>query len=167
MVIGIWIVVFGVVYNIHRQRDWIDPIRFFTQTLMYAPNNVRAINSLGISYAERNDFNKAIETYNKGISLNSSFPNFYHNIGMAYKGQKRYRKAEEYYFKALYVYPHFNYSINALVFLAEMYANNNELSEALRLYKKLLLRIPPKQDGHIQVERRIYELEQKQNEKTN
>lgn len=43
------------------------------------------INNLGIAYAEKNKYDKAIEKFKKAIEINSSDPEFYYNLAVAYK----------------------------------------------------------------------------------
>jgi hypothetical protein len=101
--------------NLGRQLDWIDPIRFYQQTLSHAPQSVRIINGLAMAYADKQDFNNAEIYYKKAIEINPKIPNFYHNLANQYVSQGRLNMAEKYYKMALEIDPNFEFSKVSLI----------------------------------------------------
>ncbi len=51
------------------------------------PSNTRAYNNLGSVYAQQKDLSRAIELFQKAISLDSSYSDAWYNLGMAYSDQ--------------------------------------------------------------------------------
>ncbi|MBI3952388.1 MAG: hypothetical protein HY336_00325, partial [Candidatus Doudnabacteria bacterium] len=64
--------------TIIRNTDWQDSIRFYTQTLAYAPGSYRVINNLGMEYSERGMQDQAKVIYYKAIALDDRNPVAYH-----------------------------------------------------------------------------------------
>jgi hypothetical protein len=122
VLLGIIILLF-IARSYLRQWDWIDPVRFFRQTLAHAPGDRRIINNLGMELANNGQLDEAINTYHKGISIDPSIPNYYHNLGNAYLEKKDYAKAEEYYLKAIKTDKKFYFSYLSLL---ELYKNRHE-----------------------------------------
>ena len=76
-----WILVVFIVYlaglsarTMSRQLEWIDPIRFYTQTLSHAPESIRIRNGLGMAYADKGELDQAIGVYQDAITLNPNIP---------------------------------------------------------------------------------------------
>ena len=66
-----------------------------------------SLNTQGISFAIRADYEKALEYYSKSLAIRKSLGDkkevagSYHNIGRVYEKQGNYQRALEYYFKSL------------------------------------------------------------------
>jgi protein O-mannosyl-transferase len=110
-----------------RQYDWQDPIRFYQQTLLQAPNSFRVRNNLGMTYQEKGDIDAALKEYQKVIDLNPGIPNAYHNIGNLYFEKKDYKKAEEYFLQAISVDPYFGYSYATLMKIYQITGEQEKL----------------------------------------
>ncbi len=120
--------------NVARQFDWSEPVRFYSQTLVHAPQSLRIINGLGIAYADRGDLSNAIKTYQQGIALNPKVPNLYHNLANAYLASGELKLAEENYLKAIEVDENFFFSYQALV---SLYRQTGQEDKATRIMTKL------------------------------
>ncbi len=140
MVLGVWLLVFGVVTTIRRQLDWINPVRFYEQTLAHAPRSSRIINGLGMAYAEEKNFKQALLTYQKGIALNPQIPNFYHNTANVYNDMGEYANAERYYLKALEADPKFYFSAQQLVQLYRAQGKSDKEKEIIQRMNESLRR---------------------------
>jgi tetratricopeptide (TPR) repeat protein len=125
--------------TLSRQYEWVDPIRFYSQTLSHAPRSVRVTNGLGIAYSEQGDIKSAIETYKRGIKLSPKTPNFYHNIANDYVTMKNFTEAEKYYLKAIEVDPNFIFSWQSL---ARLYQTTNQVEKLTILTEKFKSTFP-------------------------
>jgi tetratricopeptide (TPR) repeat protein len=73
------------------------------------PNYSPAYNNLGLAYKQKDDYDKAIEYYQKALKLDfeqvgpghTEVAIRYNNLGIAYEYKGEYDKAIEYYQKAL------------------------------------------------------------------
>jgi len=122
------------VVNVRRQYVWASPVRFYTQTLSYAPQSVRIRNGLAMAYADEHEIDKAIEEYNKIIKEGNVVVNVYHNLANAYATNQNYAQAERYYLKAIETQRSFHFSYLALV---DMYIQTNGRKKLINVLPKL------------------------------
>jgi len=65
----------------YRQNTfWREPIVFYETILRYGDRSMNAYNNLGMAYAVRGDFDRAIEMYRAAIALSDTFAQPHHNI---------------------------------------------------------------------------------------
>ena len=57
---------------------------------------------MGLIFAKQNEFNQAIEYYEKGIKIDPKYAMIYNNLGTVFKLKANYQKAEDYYKKSDY-----------------------------------------------------------------
>ncbi len=122
------------VTTIRRNSEWHDPIRFYNQTLEYAPNSYRVVNNLGMAYADANNYEKAVEMYSRAIQIDPTVQVGYHNLGNAYKSLGQNESALEYFKKAIDLDPRFYYSYNAI---ADIFLKQNRPDLAIAELKKI------------------------------
>ncbi len=122
--------------NIIRQFDWNDEVRFYTQTLHYAPKSIRIRNGLGMAYAKWGNYEKSLQIYAEAIKLSPQTPNLYHNSANVYLATGEVDKAEEFFRRALTVDPNFFFSWQALASLYEQTGQKEKLDLLLREYQK-------------------------------
>ncbi|NTU70063.1 tetratricopeptide repeat protein [bacterium] len=115
-----------------RQWEWIDPIRFYEQTLHYEPSSTRIQNNLAMAYAEHGEQDKAIPLYLEAIKKNPFTPNLYHNLANIYRDREEFTTAEAYYKKATVVSPQFYYSYVALLELYQKTKQGEQFSKTLQ-----------------------------------
>ena len=120
--------------TVARIKDWADPIRFYTQTLQFAPNSYRIINNLGMSYANVGDASNALIYYNRAITLDSKNPVGFHNRANAQAYLGNLDSAIEDYKTAIYLNPQFLFSYNQL---AKLYLYMNRVQEANDVIQRL------------------------------
>ncbi|OGW75920.1 MAG: hypothetical protein A2Z72_08770 [Omnitrophica bacterium RBG_13_46_9] len=103
--------------TVRRNRDWKDEITFFDNTLKYTPKNTRLYLNLGNTYFEKRQYDKAIEQYEKVISIDENYAVAYGNIGVAYVSKGNLSEAEKFLKKAVALdhnYPLAHYSLGSL-----------------------------------------------------
>jgi hypothetical protein len=121
-----------------RQYDWLDPIRFYTQTLSFAPESIRIRNGLGMAYADAKQYGKALATFDEIIVRDPHLPNSYHNKGNIYLTQGNSAEAEKAFKKALDVDPSFTFSVLALYDLYRKSNQPEKLTELKKSYPNIL-----------------------------
>lgn len=77
--------------NIWREEEYI-----WMDAIAKAPNNARAYGSLGIVYKKRGEHDKAIELFEKSMSLGKAYPEVFLHLGDIYFDRKDYNKAVMY-----------------------------------------------------------------------
>ena len=90
---------------------------------------------MGIILSDQKKYDKAIDYYNKCISIDPKFAHTYSNLGNVYLAKNNLKKAEECYFKSIELNdkisePHNN--------LGNVFRSKNKHKEALASYKKAI-----------------------------
>jgi len=119
-----------------RQWDWIDPERFYRQTLERAPQSVRILNGLGMTLGEKKQCDEALTYYKKALEISPDVPNMYHNAANCFAENGRFDEAEKYYSEALKVNPDFHFSYLSLL---DLYLQTGQKEKALTLLEKQIL----------------------------
>ena len=96
----------------------------------------------GNFYFDAEDYNKAVEYYNKAVELNPNYGTAWNNIGVAYYNLGNYNKAVEYYNKSLELNPDYDIAWNNLGLAYRRLGNYNK---AVECYNKAV-RLNPKYD---------------------
>ena len=86
-------------YN--RNKIWKDPQILWEDVLDKFPNNVRAYNALGVIYKNDSQYDKAVEQFQKVLTINSEYPPAYYNLGDIRLKLGDYEGAIKYFKKAL------------------------------------------------------------------
>ncbi len=122
--------------SVVRQFDWINPIRFYKQTLQYAPNSVRVRNNLGMEYASQGEIDEAIKEYKKALTIDSTVSNLHHNLANAYLKKGLDKKAEKEYLKAIELNPAFIFSYQSLYNLYQKQGRKKQAEKLKEKYEK-------------------------------
>ncbi len=89
----------GSIYG-KQKGDFDKAIYYINQSLTYNPNNVAALQNLGIAYAMKGATLDAIRTFEKALQLDPNNGTTYTNLGKLYGNAGDMKKAEEYFAKA-------------------------------------------------------------------
>ena len=129
----------GLSYYYLKQYDL--AIHHFKKALALKEDYAPARNNLGNAYAQKEEWDNAIEQYKIVISdLLYATPQFpYSNLGVAYYHKKEYALSEKYYLEALDAKPDF---VKALYGLAQTYMAMGKASEAIDRLEKAALAAP-------------------------
>ncbi len=84
-----------------RNNTWREEEYIWKDAIARAPNNARAYGSLGIVYKKRGEYDKAIELFEKSMSLGKAYPEVFLHLGDIYFDRKDYNKAVMYLEAAL------------------------------------------------------------------
>jgi len=116
--------------TVKRNKDWNDIERFYKNELAHT-KTVRMANNLGMYYAEKNDYRKAISYYGLAAQSSSNKPQPHHNLARIYvKIGRDLRKSGNIpehvqamnsgintFLKGLLIDPNFKYSLEQLYLL--------------------------------------------------
>ena len=99
-------------------------------------------NILGIAYAQTGALEKALETFEKALSLDENFPELLHNIGKTYhslgnikKDNQLLKKAEEMFKQAIALDPSYPKPYSSL---GNLYRTRGEIKAAIQYWKNAL-----------------------------
>jgi len=116
-----------------------EALKIFMEITRKEPNNFYAYNNLGMVYSEMQEKDKALNAYEKSLSINSTFPMTLNNIGYLHMTMGHYDKAEMFLEKASSLFGSFHLvSTN----LGELYLKQKRYSEAMTYLKKSLKDMP-------------------------
>lgn len=120
-----------------RNKDWRDPITFYTRTIQSNPGSPRIYNNLGIALAEQGRRDEAIVNYKTALRIDPEYASAYNNLGVELAETNRPDEAVKYYKKALRIKPdyaaaHYNLG-TALIRSGNMASAVDHIETALRL----------------------------------
>jgi len=95
--------------TVSRNREWRDPITFYSQTLNHV-QSPRAFNNLAMAYADQGNNKQAIVNYKKAIALVDAYPESHYNLANAYLAEGDSLSAEKEYKEALRIDQTFYFS---------------------------------------------------------
>jgi tetratricopeptide (TPR) repeat protein len=98
-VTGIIVALSIATYN--RNAVWRDWITLWTDNVSKSPNKPRPHNILGIGYFYLENFDAAMQEYQKAIQLKPDFIEAYYNIGLVHNARKEFNEAIVMYLKVL------------------------------------------------------------------
>ncbi len=128
------IVLSGLTYV--RNSVWTDKIVLWKDVAAKNPRSELAYNNLGVAYLYIKQPDKAIEMFDRAVSLSPLFVLPYHNMGEAFSQKKEYDKALEAFTRANAI--HKNYA--TYTGISRVYIEKGEYSLALtNLFKALAL----------------------------
>lgn len=117
----------------------LDEINYLLEDYNNGINLDKVFNRLGILYAELNNYNKAIDFFNKAFSYNPNDINALINLGIVYGKQKQFFLAISLLVKA---YELNNNNCSVCYNLAYAYQEIGEINKAIEFYTKSILLNP-------------------------
>ncbi|MBI4248795.1 MAG: tetratricopeptide repeat protein [Elusimicrobia bacterium] len=126
---------FYAVLTLERNKDWASDAALFKRTLETSPHSAKAMVNAGKIYLEEGNFELARDLNLKAIELNGlpSLP--YSNLGLAYKGLRRYAEAEKAFWEAIQRDPE---SLDGYVNLGIIYGEQYRYDDAIALFTRAL-----------------------------
>jgi tetratricopeptide (TPR) repeat protein len=122
-----------------RNKIWKNEYTLWSDCLIKSPNKARVNNEIGAAYAERGDYIRAIEYFNKAIQMNRNFEKMYYNRGTAYGRLGQYQKTIEDCSEAIRIKPDY---INAYNNRGNAYAEIGQYQLAVEDYSKAIRLMP-------------------------
>jgi tetratricopeptide (TPR) repeat protein len=109
-----------------RNKEWADIEMFYLNELNYSQDAIRIYNNLGMFYAEKKQYSKAISYYQKAIKKWDNFPQPHHNIANIYLDMNRPEDALNELYNALRIDPNFLYSLDKLQLVYSAYGREDK-----------------------------------------
>jgi len=109
-----------------RNKEWANIEKFYLNELNYSQDAIRIYNNLGMFYANKKQYPKAISYYQKAIKKWDNFPQPHHNIANIYIDMNRPEDALNELHKALAIDPNFLYSLDKLQMLYAAYGRQDK-----------------------------------------
>ncbi len=131
--------------TIARNNDWQDPITFYEQTRIYAPDSYRVNNNLAMAYADAGQHDQAISIYEQAIASNPEAAVAYHNLANSYRDTGQKDLAVKNYELAISKDPDFLFSYNGL---AQFYLDEKNYDKAIETLERLKT-INPSQEAYL------------------
>jgi protein O-mannosyl-transferase len=116
-------------------RHWENSIALFEHALKSTYGNYVAHNNLGVSLAEKGNYNEAIVNYRKAIRINPGYCDPYYNLGFISYKQGNVQEAIFRFQNALACNPN---SAQSYYFLANFYFELKQIDNAIIHYEKAL-----------------------------
>ncbi len=125
-----------------RNMRWKEPQFLWEDVIAKAPGNERAYNNLGVIYKKQNNLDKAIEYFDKALSLDPSRPAVYFNIGDVQYRRGDYEKAAVSLQTALNRNPKPLLRLDILNKLGRTYSAMGRTDEAIGVFKETIRLFP-------------------------
>lgn len=123
--------------SVVRIREWADPVRFYTQTVQYAPQSYRILNNLAMELADRGDLAESIPYYERAVALDPNNPVAQYNLGNTYAALGKLDEALTQYERSVAVDPAFVYVYRPLIGLHLQQGHGARVRELLAQYARL------------------------------
>lgn len=122
----------GILYqeacSAEHQQDLKGAIAKLEQAIAVSGGDAMLYTKLAGIYSEIDEYDKALENYNKVININPDDAFIYISIGSIYESQGKYKEAKESYNKALDLFPEYKYN----------YFNLGNVNYQLKNYKEAI-----------------------------
>jgi len=122
-----------------RNRLWENPVNLWKDCVKKSSHKARPYVNLGFAYLESGQYDKAIETTQKGIDLDPKFAGAYYNLGIIYQKMGDLDKAIAMGKKSQEIDPELHM---ADFLLGSIYFENGRLEEAAETYRTFLKSFP-------------------------
>ena len=109
-----------------RNKEWANIEKFYLNELNYSQDAIRIYNNLGMFYAGKKQYSKAISYYQKAIKKWDNFPQPHHNIANIYLDMNRPEDALNELYNALRIDPNFLYSLDKLQLVYSAYGREDK-----------------------------------------
>jgi len=129
----------------------------YNQVLKINPNNVNALNNIGLLFQNKRDYKKANNYFEKPIEIDPNFIKAHNNLGVTFKLLGENEKAKSCYEKTLEIDPNNSIAINNL---GNAFKELGEHQNAISCYEKAIKINPNYIDAYINLGTIFLELEE-------
>ena len=123
------------IMNLYKEQKFKQVIEQGKLLLKEFPHSAIINNFLGASYANLDQLNKAIESYNEAITANPNYFEAINNLGITFKKQGKLEKAIKTFKKVLSIKPDY---IEAYFNIANTLNSQGNFDEAIDAYRKVI-----------------------------
>ncbi len=114
-----------------KARKLDDAVRHLEDATAQQPENFQAFNFLGVAYAQKNMFNRAVGAFLTAIQIQPNVASVHYNLGVAYQADGFKDKALEEYQQALFLDPKYYKAEDAIRALAFAEAAEDPLKDKI------------------------------------
>jgi len=136
----------------HRQGQWQQAEALYRQVLASEPNNLDALQLLGVLAHQNGQHEAAIELITRALHQRGSVPSLHNNLGEAYRMLDRYPEAIAAYQRAIQLQSDFAEAHNNL---GTAFQNQGKLDEALTCYEQAIRFQPDYANAHYNLARTL------------
>ena len=129
------LVIFYSALSIKQNTRWKNPLTLYTWTLAHAPESVRTLTSLGVTYKAMGKEEEAIQCYEKAQNLDPEYVSAIISLAVLYNGSGHKQKAIELYQKVLSMRPN---HAKAYFNLGLVYDELGKRDDAVKMYNRSL-----------------------------
>jgi len=94
-------IIWYIYLTVDRNKEYADPILFYTSALEYEPESIKLNNNLAVEYEKKGQVEKAIQLYSKVLEKKPDHSTSLNNLANIYSAKGRYDDAIAMYQKAL------------------------------------------------------------------
>jgi tetratricopeptide (TPR) repeat protein len=121
----------------NQNQVWATPIALYSHILKFNPTAARVHNNLAMAYAAESDIPKAIEHYERAISISDVYPESHHNLALAYFQVGRIDEGIGHLEKAVRINPDFFFSYEYLAHAYEIKGDRVKAAEYRRKFNEI------------------------------
>ncbi len=134
---GLIVIMIGVLgfLTVKRNVVWQDKILLWQNALKTAPGQFKVHDNLGYEYWKSEQYDKALEHFNKAIAINPAYPGVYNNRGGMYADEGKHELAIKDFKRALSLRPNY---VEPFYNLGKVYYDMEQLNTALSYYSKAI-----------------------------
>ncbi|MFH1665095.1 MAG: tetratricopeptide repeat protein [Candidatus Omnitrophota bacterium] len=125
--------------TVTRNRDWIDPVTFWSKTQKNSPLQAVASYNLANALVDAGETDKALLLLEKAARLDPTQTRIYNNLGVEYMARGETAKAVAMFTKSAELNP---MNVDALNNLGDAYQKSGKPMEAITAYKKAIKAAP-------------------------
>jgi protein O-mannosyl-transferase len=143
-VAGLLLVGMGVL-SFHQSGLWYNSETLWTHAATVAPNSPIPPNNLGIAYYERQEYARAIASYERAVTLEPRYAEGFYNAGLACEAEGRSPEALSRYSRAIEANPGY---VPAYINKGNLVLAAGKSAEAMDLYERALAIDPGSADAY-------------------
>jgi protein O-mannosyl-transferase len=132
------------ILSFHQSGRWYDSETLWTHAATVAPNSPVPPNNLGIAYYERQEYARAIASYERAVTLEPRYAEGFYNAGIACEAEGRSPEALSRYTRAIEANPGY---VPAYINKGNLLLAAGKNAEAVALYERALLIDPGSADA--------------------
>jgi tetratricopeptide (TPR) repeat protein len=102
-----------------RNKDWKDPITFYSNILKYSKGSARVHNNLAMAFSDNDEWPKAITHYQKAITLQDTYPQTHYNLARLYLRRDKIQLALEHLKRSLEIDESFKHASDLIIKIQE------------------------------------------------
>jgi hypothetical protein len=137
--VGILLLVGYCTQTVYRNSQWRTEDTLWIATAVTSPSHPPTWNNMGDVYARAGNREKAVESFQKAISLNPQYADAYHNLGHTYLLMGNLTEAKQHLEQAIYFNPYLWQSYRDL---AVVYYEEKDIETAKMMLSKALQLAP-------------------------